>query len=98
MSEKIKEDVSRRKALSLLGGALGLALAVDALGSEEALAQNTEAAPAAGAPAAGATEGGGTAGMKRRKGRRSTRHQRRKTRRTGEPAAPAANPPAANPQ
>jgi len=36
MSEKVKDDISRRKALSLLGGALGLALAVDALASEEA--------------------------------------------------------------
>jgi len=61
MSEKVKEDVSRRKALSLLGGALGLALALDAFESEEAEAQATTETPAAGAPAAAPAEGGGTA-------------------------------------
>ena len=76
--------------LSLLGGALSLALALDALESEEADAQATTETPAAG------TETGGTAGMKRRQGRRSTRQGRRQHRRKGEPAAPAA--PAANPQ
>jgi len=61
MSEKVKENVSRRKALSLLGGALGLALAVDALESKEAEAQATTETPAA--PAA---ETEGTAGIVRR--------------------------------
>ena len=93
MSEKVKDDMSRRKALSLLGGALGLALAVDALASEEAEAQATTETPAAGTET---PETGGTAGMKRRQSRRAGRHQRRHQRRTGEPAAPAA--PAANPQ
>ena len=90
MSEKVKDDISRRKALSLLGGALGLALVVDEFESEEAKAQAATETPAAG------TETGGTAGMKRRQSRRAGRHQRRHQRRTGEPATPAA--PAANPQ
>jgi len=89
MSEKVKDDISRRKALSLLGGALGLALAVDAFESEKVEAQATTETPAP------ATETGGTAGMKRRQSRRAGRHQRRHQRRTGEPAAPAT--PAANP-
>jgi hypothetical protein len=83
MSEKVKDDISRRKALSLLGGAFGLALVVDGVESEEAKAQAAAETPAAGAPAAGATEGGGTAGMKRRKARRTGRHERRHKRRTG---------------
>jgi hypothetical protein len=78
------EDVSRRKALSLLGlgAALGFTLS-SALEPSEAEAQ--EAAPAA-APAATT----GTHGMNRRQMRRSGRHERRHTRRTGKPAAAAA--------
>ena len=94
MSEKVKDDISRRKALSLLGGALGLALVVDEFESEEAKAQAATETPAAGTET---PETGGTAGMKRRKARRTGRHERRHQRRTGEPAAaPAA--PAPNPQ
>jgi hypothetical protein len=81
---EMSEDVSRRKALSLLGlgAALGFTLSA-ALELSEAEAQ--EAAPAA-APAATT----GTHGMNRRQTRRSGRHERRHTRRTGKPAAAAA--------
>ena len=81
----MSEDVSRRKALSLLGlgAALGFTLS-SALEPLEAEAQ--EAAPAT--PAAPAATG--THGMQRRSARRTTRHQRRHTRRTGQPA-PARN-------
>jgi hypothetical protein len=84
---EMSEDVSRRKALSLLGlgAALGFTLS-SALEPLEAEAQ--EATPAPAAPAAT-----GTHGMQRRSARRTTRHQRRHTRRTGQPA-PAATAPA----
>jgi hypothetical protein len=94
MPENIKSDViSRRKALSLLGlaGALVLALPT-ALIAEEAEAQEAPAAgaPAAGAPAAGApaaeTPATGTPGMQRRHNRRTHRHQRRQVRRGNVPA------------
>ena len=86
MSEKIKVDsLSRRSALSLLGGILGIAaLAVKEF---EADAQETTPAPAP------STGGAGTPGMKRRQQRRAGRHARRHERRTGQPAAPAATPP-----
>jgi hypothetical protein len=92
MSEKpMRETISRRKALSLIGIVLGLA--ATPLTGLEADAQ--EAAPAA-APAA--NTGVGTTGMKhrqgRRKSRRNTRHGRREERH-GKPAAtaPATTPP-----
>ena len=95
---EMSEDVSRRKALSLLGlgAALGFTLS-SALEPLEAEAQ--EATPA---PAAAPAEAAGTHGMQRRQGRRTHRHERRHgrherrhQRRTGEkpeataPAAPA---------
>jgi hypothetical protein len=87
----MSEDVSRRKAIALLGlgAALGLTLSA-ALEPSEAEAQ--EAAPAA--PAAT----GGTHGMNRRQTRRTGRHTRRSTRRHGTAApapAPAGTTPAA---
>jgi hypothetical protein len=77
---EMSEDVSRRKALSLLvlGAALGFTLSA-ALAPSEAEAQET--APAA-APAAT-----GTHGMNRRHSRRHGRHERRETRRGHKPAA-----------
>ena len=96
----MSNDVSRRRALLLsLGGALGLALPTALIASEEAEAQATETPAAGTTPATGTTTPAtGTAGMKRRKTRRKGRHARRKERRTGEPAAPAAPAPAAQPQ
>ena len=99
MNQKIEmEIVSRRKALSLLGGlgaALGFTLSL-ALEPLEAEAQEATTPPAAPPAAAG------THGMQRRQGRRTHRserrqgrHERRHTRRTGEPAAaPAGTAPA----
>ena len=96
----MSEDVSRRKALSLLGlgAALGFTLS-SALEPLEAEAQ--EATPA---PAAAPAEAAGTHGMQRRQGRRTHRHERRHgrherrhQRRTGEKpeaTAPAATAPA----
>jgi hypothetical protein len=97
----MSEDVSRRKALSLLGlgAALGLTLSAE-LQPWEAEAQ--EATP----PPAGTTEPTGTRGMNRRQSRRQGRHERRHgrherrhERRTGEKPeatapAGAAPPPA----
>ena len=91
----MSEDVSRRKALFLLGlgAALGFTLS-SALEPLEAEAQEATGTPAAPAAATG------THGMQRRQGRRTHRserrtgrHERRHTRRTGEPA-PAATAPA----
>ena len=89
MNQKIEmEIVSRRKALSLLGGlgaALGftLSLALEPLEAEAQEATGTAAAPA---------EATGTHGMQRRQGRRTHRHERRHTRRTGQPAPAATTP------
>jgi hypothetical protein len=82
----MSEDVSRRKALSLLGlgAALGFTLspALEPLEAEAQEATGTAVPPAA----------TGTHGMQRRSARRTTRHQRRHTRRTGQPAPPATAP------
>jgi hypothetical protein len=85
----MSEDVSRRKALSLLG--LGAVLGFTQSSALEPLeAEAQEATGTAAAPA----QATGTHGMQRRQGRRSGRHQRRHTRRTGQPApAPAATAP-----
>jgi hypothetical protein len=93
----MSEDVSRRRALSLLG--LGAAFGFTLSSALEPL--EAEAQEAAGTPAAPA-EATGTHGMQRRQGRRTHRHERRHgrherrhERRTGEkpegtaPAAPA---------
>ena len=86
----MSENVSRRKALALLGLGAALGFTVSAtLEPSEAEAQ--EAAPAA-APAATT----GTHGMNCRQTRRTGRHTRRSTRRHGTPApAPAGTTPAA---
>jgi hypothetical protein len=107
MSQEIKEMISRRRALSLLG--LGAALGFtrsSALGPLEAQAQEatgTAAAPAE-ATAAAPAEAAGTHGMNRRQSRRHGRHERRHgrherrhERRTGEKpeaTAPAGTEPA----
>lgn len=91
------ENMSRRRALSLLGGALSLTLS--GLVPSEAEAQTPAPAPAApatpAAPAAPAAPAKpkGTAGMRRRKARRAARRSRRQARRSkGKPAA-APEPP-----
>ena len=68
----MSEDMSRRKALSLLGlgAAFGFALSA-ALEPLEAEAQETTA------PAAAPAEATGTHGMNRRQSRRHGRHERR---------------------
>ena len=91
----MSEDLSRRKALSLLGlgAVLGFTLSAALEPSEAEAQQATGTAPAAPAEATG------THGMQRRQGRRTHRHERRHgrherrhERRTGE--KPEATPPA----
>jgi hypothetical protein len=91
----MSEDVSRRKALSLLGlgAVLGFTLSAALEPSEAEAQEATGTAPAAPAEATG------THGMQRRQGRRTHRHERRHgrherrhERRTGE--KPEATPPA----
>jgi hypothetical protein len=88
----MSEDVSRRKALSLLGlgAVLGFTLSAALEPSEAEAQEATGTAPA---------EATGTHGMQRRQGRRTHRHERRHgrherrhERRTGE--KPEATPPA----
>ena len=94
----MSEDMSRRKALSLLGlgAVLGLTLSA-ALAPSEAEAQE-----ATGTTPAAPAEATGTRGMNRRQSRRHGRHERRHgrherrhERRTGE--KPEATPPAGAP-
>jgi hypothetical protein len=91
----MSEDVSPRKALSLLGlgAVLGFTLSAALEPSEAEAQEATGTAPAAPAEATG------THGMQRRQGRRTHRHERRHgrherrhERRTGE--KPEATPPA----
>src|SRR5579871_5964768 len=87
----MSEDVSRRKALSLLGIGTALGFMLSAVSGAEA--EDATAPPAGAAPA----EATGTHGMNRRHSRRAGRHERRHgrherrhTRRTGEKPAAAA--------
>jgi hypothetical protein len=73
----MSEDLSRRKALSLLG--LGAASAI--------LTPSAAEAEDAAAPAAAPATTSGTHGMNRRQSRRHGRHERRATRRGHKPAA-----------
>ncbi len=90
----MSEDVSRRKALSLLGFGAALGFTLSA-GLEPSEAEAQEAT----APPAGTPEATGTHGMNRRQSRRHGRHERRHERRTGEKpeaTAPAGTAPRRN--
>jgi hypothetical protein len=80
----MSEDLSRRKALSLLG--LG---ALFGLTASAMLTPSIAEAEDAAAPAAAPAKTSGTHGMNRRHERRSGRHERRDTRRGHMPAAAA---------
>jgi hypothetical protein len=78
----MSEDLSRRKALSLLGLGAAFGLTASAILTPSAAEAEDAAAPAA-APATTS----GTHGMNRRQSRRHGRHERRATRRGHKPAA-----------
>jgi hypothetical protein len=78
----MNEDLSRRKALSLLGLGAVLGLTASAL-----LTPSQAEAEDAAAPAAAPAKTSGTHGMNRRQDRRHGRHDRRDTRRGHKPEA-----------